>query len=320
MKKIVAILLILIFTKMGVSYADTKEPLTIRNFFLGSSPSADANLNQVLALLVGPQGVPGPAGVAGRDGFIGMNGQDGRDGIDGAPGVVGPQGIPGVQGAIGPAGATGPQGPQGPQGPRGATGATGASGSNGTSTLAIVVAVGTSECSGRGGTKFVTADATTFACNGAAGTGSGGTGGTTFTFGQGRVEIGTCDGDATVGFTFPTRWSGTDFFLNKVTVTGVDGRCIGADLKIYFQIKSTGPIYVPSSNYSLGDNLVCTHPLTASEPGLAANPATLTTNAFSLLATSNCARTSAAGAARPSILLGDIGTRDLSDWVGFEIL
>jgi hypothetical protein len=317
MKKTLAILLILIFTKMGVSYADTTEPLTIRNFFLGSSPSADANLNQVLALLVGPQGVPGPAGVAGRDGFIGMNGQDGRDGLDGAPGIVGPQGLPGLQGATG---APGAQGPPGARGATGADGAPGANGTNGTSTLAIVIAVGSPECSGRGGTKFVTGGLTTFACNGAAGTGSGGSGGTTFTFGQGRVEIGTCDSDATVGFTFPTRWSGTDFFLNQVSVSGVDGRCIGADLKIYFQIKSTGPIYVPSSNYALGDNLVCTHPLTASEPGLAANPSTVTTNVFSLLATATCTRTSAGGATRPSILLGDIGTRDLSDWVGFEIL
>lgn len=316
MKKIVAILLILISTKMGVSYADTTEPLTIRNFFLGSSPSADANLNQVLALLVGPQGVPGAAGVAGRDGFIGMNGQDGRDGLDGAPGIVGPQGLPGLAGIAGPAGA---QGPQGARGVAGADGVSGSSGSDGTSTVAIVVAIGSQECSGRGGTKFVTASSTTFACNGAAGTGSGGSGGTTFTFGQGRVEIGTCDGDATVGFTFPTRWSGTDFFLNQVTVTGVDGRCIGADLKIYFQIKSTGTIFVPSSNYALGDTLICTHPLTASEPGLAANPASLTTNVFSVLATATCARTNSAGVSRPDMLLGDIGTRDLSDWVGFEI-
>ena len=47
MKKLLAILLILTFAKMGVAYADTNQPLTIRNFFLGSSPSADANLNQV---------------------------------------------------------------------------------------------------------------------------------------------------------------------------------------------------------------------------------------------------------------------------------
>jgi hypothetical protein len=119
MKKLVAILVILTFAKMGVSYADTNQPLTIRNFFLGTSPSADANLNQVLALLVGPEGKPGAAGVAGRDGFIGMNGQDGRDGIDGAPGPIGPQGIQGLvglQGAQGPAGVAGATGHTGPAG------------------------------------------------------------------------------------------------------------------------------------------------------------------------------------------------------------
>ena len=314
MKKLVAILVILTFTKMGVAYADTDQPLTIRNFFLGSTPAGDANLNQVLALLVGPQGEPGPVGVAGRDGFIGMNGQDGRDGIDGAPGPIGPQGIPGIAGTTGTpgvAGAPGPAGARGPAGPAGASGAT---------VLAIVVANGTSECSGNGGTKFVTAGSTTYACNGVAGSGSGGSGGTTFTFGQGKVQIGTCDADATVGFTFPTRWSGTDFFLNQVSVTGVDGACIGATLKLYFKIKTTGPIYVPSSNYALGDIVICEHPLTASEPGLGANPTTLTTNAFAVLSSATCSRTNSSGASRPSILLGDVGTRDLSDRVGFEIM
>jgi hypothetical protein len=313
-KKLVAILVILTFTKMGVAYADTNQPLTIRNFFLGSTPAGDANLNQVLALLVGPQGEPGPVGVAGRDGFIGMNGQDGRDGIDGAPGPIGPQGSPGLTGAAGTqgvAGAAGARGPAGPAGPAGASGAT---------VLAIVVANGTSECSGNGGTKFVTAGTTTYACNGVAGSGSGGSGGTTFTFGQGQVQIGTCDADATVGFTFPTRWSGTDFFLNQVSVTGVDGACIGATLKLYFKIKATGPIYVPSSNYALGDIVICEHPLTASEPGLGANPTTLTTNAFAVTSSVTCSRTNSSGASRPSIPLGDIGTRDLSDWVGFEIM
>ena len=314
MKKLIAILVILTFTKMGVAYADTNQPLTIRNFFLGSSPAGNANLNQVLALLVGPQGKPGAAGVAGRDGFIGMNGQAGKDGIDGAPGPIGPQGIPGIQGATGAQGLPGATGPAGPRGPAGASGA------SGSTVLAVVVPTGTSECSGNGGTKFVTAASTTYACNGVAGSGSGGSGGTTFTFGQGQVQIGTCDADATVGFTFPTRWSGTDFFLNQVRVTGVDGACIGATLKIYFQIKTSGPIYVPSSNYSLGDIVICEHALTSSEPGLGANPTTLTTNEFAVAASVTCSRTNSSGSSRPSLPLGDIGTRDLSDWVGFEIL
>ena len=293
MRKLAAILVILTFAKMGVAYADTNQPLTIRNFFLGSKPSGDTSLNQVLALLVGPQGVPGAAGVAGRDGFVGMNGQDGKDGIVGAPGLIGPQGL---QGQAGQAGQAGQQG---------------------TTVLAVVVAVGAAECNGNGGTKFVTATTTTFACNGAGGEGSGGT---TFTFGQGTVQIGTCDSDATVGFTFPTRWSGNDFFLNQVTVTGVDGACIGATLKLYFKIKSSGPIFIPASNYSLGDNFVCNYPLTTSEPGLAANPRSLTNNTFTLTSGTSCTHTNVSGSARPNINLGDIGTRDLSDWVGFEIL
>jgi len=317
MKKLAAILVILTFAKMGVSYADTNQPLTIRNFFLGSAPSADANLNQVLALLVGPQGKPGPAGVAGRDGFIGMNGRAGKDGIDGAPGPIGPQGIQGIQGIQGEQGVRGLTGAAGADGVSGPAGPVGASGST---VLAIVVSVGTSECNGNGGTKFVTAGSTTYACNGTAGGGSGGSGGTTFTFGQGRVEIGTCDGDATVGFTFPTRWSGTDFFLNQVRVTGVDGACIGATLKLYFKIKSTGTIFVPSSNYALGDTLICSHALTSAEPGLAPNPATLTTNVFTVTSNKSCSHTNSLGTSQPDILLGDVGTRDLSDWVGFEIL
>lgn len=313
MKKIAAILLILTFTKMGVAYAETNEPLTIRNFFLGTTPSGDANLNQVLALLIGPQGVPGAAGVAGRDGFIGMNGQDGKDGINGAPGIIGPQGLQGLQGLLGPRGEAGTSGAPGARGPAGTAGV------SGTAVLAVVVSIGSAECNGNGGTKFVTAGATTYACNG--GGGSGGSGGdTTFTFGQGTVQIGTCDSDATVGFTFPTRWSGTDFFLDQVGITGVDGACIGATLKLYFKIKAAGTIFIPSSGYSLGDNLVCSHPLTSSEPGLGANPETLTNNVFTIVAGTPCVRTSATGAARGSINLGEIGSRDLSDWVGFEII
>lgn len=309
MKKLAAVLLILTFTKMGVAYADTNEPLTIRNFFLGTTPSGDANLNQVLALLVGPQGVPGAAGVAGRDGFIGMNGQDGKDGINGAPGIIGPQGLQGFQGLLGQRGETGAPGAPGPAG---------VAGVSGTAVLAVVVSIGSAECNGNGGTKFVTAGATTYACNGGGGGGSGG--GTTFTFGQGTVQIGTCDSDATVGFTFPTSWSGTDFFLGQVAITGVDGACIGATLKLYFKIKATGTLFIPSSGYSLGDNLVCSHPLSAAEPGLGANPETRTNNVFTITGGTSCTRTSAAGSARGSVNLGEIGSRDLSDWVGFEII
>jgi hypothetical protein len=65
--------------------------------------------------------------------------------------------------------------------------------------------------------------------------------------------------------------------------------------------------------------VICSHALSASEPGLSANPVTLTTTDFAVTASKSCARTNAAGTAQPDILLGEVGTRDLSDWVGFEI-
>jgi hypothetical protein len=107
--------------------------------------------------------------------------------------------------------------------------------------------------------------------------------------------------------------------LNKVVVTGVDGSCIGATLKLYFKIKTSGTIYVPASGYSLGDIVICDHGLTPSEPGLGANPESSTANSFAVSSTKSCSRTTSSGSVLSDIQLGNIGTRDLSDWVGFEI-
>ena len=107
MKRIVTILLIISVTRIGVAYAADTTTGERNLFFFGSSQKSSQNLNQVLALLVGPQGPPGPAGVAGKDGFVGMNGQDGKDGLPGAPGAVGPRGATGATGATGAAGAAG---------------------------------------------------------------------------------------------------------------------------------------------------------------------------------------------------------------------
>jgi hypothetical protein len=123
-------------TGVGATFAAGTENDNIQNFFLGNAPATSGDLNQVLALLVGPQGPPGAAGVAGKDGFVGLNGQDGRDGIDGAPGVAG------AQGAVG------------------ATGAAGAS------VAVVVLQVGDANCP-IGGSKLVDASgAETFICNG----------------------------------------------------------------------------------------------------------------------------------------------------------
>ena len=209
MKKFILALVIFSLMRVTFAYAQTNTPITIQNFFLGNSISSNASLNQVLALLIGPEGKPGPAGVAGRDGFIGLNG---RDGLPGAPGVVGAQG------------------------PAGAAGA---------SVVITSVSIGSSECGGLGGTKFVVGSTTTFACNGGGGSGGGGT----FGFGQGIVNIGTCDSDATVSFTFPVRWSGSDFFFRNIQISGVDGNCIGATLRVYLKIKTTPALFLDTGAY-----------------------------------------------------------------------
>lgn len=132
MKKAVLFLLILIFSRIGIAFGADAVPSGIQNFFLGSSATDAANINQVLALLVGPAGPPGAAGVAGRDGFVGMNGVDGMPGAPGPVGATGSAGAPGVAGAAGVAGAQGLQGEQGVAGAAGAAGATGPSGPSGT--------------------------------------------------------------------------------------------------------------------------------------------------------------------------------------------
>ena len=64
------------------------------------------------------------------------------------------------------AGEQGPPGPAGPAGAKGDTGAPGASGKDGVGVIASNVPKGAGDCSGEGGSKFVTGGVTTFACNG----------------------------------------------------------------------------------------------------------------------------------------------------------
>ena len=299
MRRIALGLLVVALMRVTFAYADTNSPITIQNFFLGDSPSSNSSLNQVLALLIGPEGKPGPAGVAGRDGFIGMNGENGKDGLPGAPGNVGPRGpagAPGATGPQGPAGANGASGATGPQGPAGAAGVVG------TVVVATNVAVGSSECSGLGGTKFTTGTSTTFACNGSGGSGGGGT----FGFGQGTVNIGTCDGNASVSFTFPVRWSGSEFFFKNIGISDVDSACSGATLRVYLKVKGSGTLYVNLGQYDFGDVITCSLPLTNA-------------GSFTLNQTLSCARESSAGTSLTPIDLGEIGTRDLLGAIGFEI-
>ena len=111
MKKIVFFLLILVFTRIGVSFGSGTSPIGIGDFFFGKNIAtlSDANINQVLGLIIGPAGTPGPAGPAGAEGPQGPAGPAGPAGATGATGAQGPVG------ATGATGATGPQGPAGPE-------------------------------------------------------------------------------------------------------------------------------------------------------------------------------------------------------------
>ena len=107
MKKMVFFLLLLAFTRIGVALGMGTTPVGIGSFFLGSPSISESNLNQVLGLLVGPQGSPGVAGVSGENGINGVNGLNGPPGPPGPPGSPGAQGLQGVAGPAGPAGAAG---------------------------------------------------------------------------------------------------------------------------------------------------------------------------------------------------------------------
>ena len=257
MKKIVFFLLILTFARIGGAYGGNNSEASIQDFFLGNSANGGTNLNQVLALLVGPQGPPVVAGVAGADGFVGMNGQDGKDGLEGAPGPVGPQG------------ATGPAGPAGPAG----------------ESVSVVPFTGVAGNCTDGGTKFISADGTTsFACNGvglvgpagAAGAtgatgatglqgvpgvpgapgepGENGGGGSGTGFGAGTLPIGTCDDAVNLNFTH--QFNGREFLLTGLTIANLNGACNGQNLHVYLNIRATGALNL-SGNYVASDVIDC---------------------------------------------------------------
>lgn len=325
-----------------MTFGNPNTGLSIRDYFLGNSNLSNANVNQVLALLVGPQGPPGPAGVAGRGGFRGLNGLDGRDGIPGAPGPIGPQGpagpqgpegpqgLPGIaglpgaigatgpQGSIGPQGATGPQGSTGPQGPSGSSGGAGPQGPAGTSVVIQQVAVGDfTQCSGRGGTKFIAGLSVSYACNGSSSSSDGGR-----DLGQG-IYFGSCDENGNVGFEIKTFYTGVDFVLDGVDILDVDGDCIDSTLSLYFKIKSTGALLFPGAVYGLEDLITCELLLTEGSGRTRSS----NSNTFSMPASTSCDRISfdnstspATRISEPNIQMSQIGTRDLNGLIGFEIV
>lgn len=81
----------------------------------------------------------------------------------------------GPKGDRGPTGPAGQRGPTGADGRRGPTGAVGATGTSGTSVTSQALAAGNANCP-QGGSAFTSATGTTYACNGADGSDSTGSG------------------------------------------------------------------------------------------------------------------------------------------------
>jgi hypothetical protein len=239
MKKLVFFVIILLFTR-GITYfasGTNSSSQQFDNLLLGYEIGADGNLNQVLAVIVGPKGDAGPAGVAGRNGFIGLNGLDGKDGIDGAPGPIGPSGQAGAQGLQGVAGAQGLQGIQGPAGRNGAPGANGAAGSGGGGAIAMVrLASGDANCP-TGGTKFIASDGSqSFACNGSRGD---------VTFGGGAGTIAVCDDSIDIGMVSHFEPTLARFKLDGIRVSNLSSMCEGDRLDITLSTTAPGGTTLP---------------------------------------------------------------------------
>ena len=244
MKKLLFFIVILLFAR-GVTFFDANaegKPMQYENLLLGYELGANGNLNQVLAVLVGPQGKAGAAGVAGKNGFVGINGAAGQDGIDGAPGPVGPSGAPGVaglpgrDGVIGRDGAPGAAGAPGRSGAPGPAGPAGSSSGGGGAIAMISLPSGDSNCP-TGGTKFIASDASvSYACNGSKGD-------VAFSAGVGSISV--CDDAIDIGMISHLDPTLGRFILDGIRVSNMDSDCEGDRLDITLSTTAAGGVPLP---------------------------------------------------------------------------
>ena len=240
MKKLLYFMLILLFSR-GVTFFEsnvntTGKPFQYENLVLGFELGANSNANQVLAVVVGPQGLAGAAGVAGKNGFVGINGAAGKNGIDGAPGPVGLSGAPGVSGQPGKDGVIGKDGTSGAQGAPGRNGSPGPAGAPGTSSGGGAIAMislptGDLNCP-TGGTKFIASDASvSYACNGSKGD-------VAFSAGVGSISV--CDDAIDIGMISHLNVTSGRFVLDGIRVTNMNSTCEGDRLDITLSTTALG--------------------------------------------------------------------------------
>ena len=288
-------------TGIGVTFATGDSNENIQNFFLGNAPATSGDLNQVLALLVGPEGPPGAAGVAGKDGFVGLNGQDGKDGLDGAPGVAGEPGTQGVPGTSGASVAVVALQIGDPNCPIGGSKLVDANGAE------------TFICNGRPGQAGSTGNAGPTGADGAPGTGGSGNG---TRFGVGSLGIGACDDNVDVELKHS--FAGGQFTMNQVVISGLADVCNTYTLKVWLTIRSACSRYGAGSSTGAGlafnnsDEIRCEKIIDSASWAGTSNNRTV-----SIDASHTCINMTASRGTAPR--LSSISARDLEDYVGFEI-
>jgi hypothetical protein len=299
-------------TGVGATFAAGTDNDNIQNFFLGNAPATSGDLNQVLALLVGPQGPPGAAGVAGKDGFVGLNGQDGKDGIDGAPGAAGEPGAAGAPGASVAVVAL-------PVGDRNCP-IGGSKLVDGTGAETFICngrpgQPGTSGSNGAAGAAGVKGDKGDKGDDGAAGTGGSGNG---TRYGVGSLGIGACD-DA-VEVELKHLFAGGQFTMNQVLISGIANACATVapaapyKLKVWLTVRATGALFGSGASTAFigGDEIRCEKDITTATWSGASNA-----RVMSIDAAHTCVNMTANRGVAPT--LNSLSARDLADYVGFEI-
>ena len=317
MKKLAFLLIFLSVTRIGVAYAEDSVANISGSYFFGTSTTGAADVvNGVLALLIGPEGKPGLLGPEGKsaydvakaNGFTGteaewlvsLTGKNGDSAYDIAvqSGFTGSKedwlrsliGTPGGAGAAGAAGA-------------GITVTNEASGAN---------------CS-NGGYKLTSATGVSYVCNGTNGSGSG-SGGGSIGYGNGEVSIGACTDTATVGV--KAQFTGTDFVMENLTVSGLQAGCAGKTFNFYYAIDSNVATVLknPAGVYTHNSKIKCTlaYPATTATKvpatgvwGTAPNP--------QLTITSSNSTCRVVGGST-DFTIDKISTADYTNKIAFEIL
>jgi hypothetical protein len=281
--------ILFVLTGVGVTFAAGTNGT--QNFLLGGNAGlTNQDVNQVLTLLVGPEGKPGavgPAGATGATGATGPAGADGRQGIDGAVGRdgasvgtallnTGDQNCP--NGGVSVTSATGVayicNGKQGATGAQGPAGANGANGTNG--------------------------------IGGGVGTSSG--------YGAGTLTAGTCDDSVEV--LLKHTFAGGKFSLSQIIASSVKAACASSTFKVTFTIRGTGSLYGDGALASKYAARTPNDEITCSKVVAGANwTGTGDTREFTIEAADNCVVTRG----NTSLALSEISARDINENVGFEI-